>query len=127
MLWLLSSSSVTVLRNGQRQRPVGTQACQTTSTPGQAAPQPNAYAFPELALPQLVLAATAATTFHVQIVNRIASGYPTWYLVLAEWIVDRNIPNGSQRQKFLRPFLFRCMCMYAIVQGVLFANFLPPA
>ena len=41
------------------------------------------YVLPFFALPQLILAILATTTFHVQIINRISSGYPVWYIVLA--------------------------------------------
>ncbi|RMZ84049.1 hypothetical protein DV737_g1357, partial [Chaetothyriales sp. CBS 132003] len=41
-----------------------------------------------LALPQLVLAIAALFAFHVQIITRIASGYPWWYIWVAKWIVD---------------------------------------
>ncbi|KAF2659966.1 glycosyltransferase family 76 protein [Lophiostoma macrostomum CBS 122681] len=123
MLWLLSVSSLTVLREVQRRQSVGVPACQSPGALGQASPEAKLCAFPQLALPQLALAVTAATTFHVQIINRIASGYPIWYMVIAEWIV-----NQSQNQEKSRSSAtFRWMFMYAIIQGVLFANFLPPA
>ncbi|RMZ79696.1 hypothetical protein DV738_g3215, partial [Chaetothyriales sp. CBS 135597] len=50
-----------------------------------------------LALPQLVLAIAAVFTFHVQIITRIASGYPWWYIWLANWIVNEEsqIPDDT--------------------------------
>jgi phosphatidylinositol glycan class V len=56
-----------------------------------------------LALPQLALASAALMSFHVQVITRLSSGYPLWYLVLAQDI------------------------MYAIIQTPLYAYFLPPA
>ncbi|TKA74175.1 hypothetical protein B0A55_06578 [Friedmanniomyces simplex] len=41
------------------------------------------HCLPRFALPQLVLVGLTATSFHVQIINRISSGYPVWYLILA--------------------------------------------
>ncbi|KAK4943949.1 ER membrane glycoprotein subunit of the GPI transamidase complex-like protein [Elasticomyces elasticus] len=43
-----------------------------------------------LAIPQLILSLTALTQSHVQIINRLASGYPVWYLVLATAITNAN-------------------------------------
>ncbi|KAK0247491.1 ER membrane glycoprotein subunit of the GPI transamidase complex-like protein [Friedmanniomyces endolithicus] len=48
-----------------------------------------------LALPQLVLVGLAATSFHVQIINRISSGYPVWYLMLA---VQICVSGGWQEE-----------------------------
>ena len=100
------------------------------------------HVMPRLALPQLILAATAATSFHVQIVNRISSGYPVWYILLAIAIctasTDLDTSMGQKQgptnaksatilpQKHLG-YIVRGMAMYAIVQGGLYASFLPPA
>lgn len=90
-----------------------------------------------LALPQLVLAVLTATTFHVQIVNRISSGYPVWYIVLA--IAVHAEPSRSIRGKMMEQgpivgrlcrnvqMAVRASVMYAIIQGGLYASFLPPA
>lgn len=75
-----------------------------------------------LALPQLTLAGLALTTFHVQIITRISSGYPLWYLVLAREITDEDT-KGTRFAKWT----VRWMVMYGLIQGVLFASFLPPA
>ncbi|KAI7274704.1 hypothetical protein KC352_g7983 [Hortaea werneckii] len=110
-----------------------------------------------LAVPQLVLVGLAVTSFHVQILNRISSGYVVWYFMLAVWIqMDSDaletVGEGSaedeanarirekKKKRFvgsmmgsafaqrLRPeWLFRAMVMYALVQGGLYACFLPPA
>ncbi|QDS75123.1 hypothetical protein FKW77_007505 [Venturia effusa] len=75
-----------------------------------------------LALPQLTLAGLTLTSFHVQIITRISSGYPLWYLVLA-----REISEGDANEKRFAKWTVRWMVMYALIQGVLFASFLPPA
>jgi len=75
-----------------------------------------------LALLQFTLAAMAMTSFHVQIITRISSGYPLWYLVLAREIVD-----GDRIEMRMTRWTVQWMVMYALVQGVLFASFLPPA
>ena len=71
-----------------------------------------------LALPQFVLACAALTTFHVQVITRLSSGYPLWYMFLAEDICD-----GKRSAQWM----VRWFVMYALVQGALFAKFLPPA
>ncbi|KAL2350110.1 GPI mannosyltransferase 2 [Cryomyces antarcticus] len=83
-----------------------------------------------LAVPQLVLAVLAFTNFHVQIVNRIASGYPVWYLGIAVMLDDAQSSYQSGRLKGMSrkaEWTVRAMIMYAIIQGGLFASFLPPA
>lgn len=71
------------------------------------------------ALPQLALAVLAFTTFHVQIITRLASGYPLWYCYVASQIFEGR--------KGWTSMVVRWSVMYACVQGVLFAAFLPPA
>jgi len=87
----------------------------------------------QLAIPQIILAALAVTNFHVQIINRISSGCALWYLVLAILVADRE-SDGPQRGMLAllgggkrRQTLVRVMVGYAIVQGGLYAAFLPPA
>lgn len=80
-----------------------------------------------LALPQLVLATLALTSYHVQIITRLSSGYPVWYWWLASLIIDDHsvlFLNRKWKPAFL---ITRWMVMYGIVQGGLFASFLPPA
>ncbi|KAF2215446.1 glycosyltransferase family 76 protein [Cercospora zeae-maydis SCOH1-5] len=84
------------------------------------------------ALPQLLLAFLALTSFHVQIINRISSGYPLWYIVLATIIQGSNgivTVHGSTAWSGRRHAmsLVRLSVMYAIIQGGLFASFMPPA
>jgi phosphatidylinositol glycan class V len=67
---------------------------------------------------QVLLAVLAATTYHVQIITRISSGYPLWHWWLAGRII-RGDKTGSRIVMF--------MVIYASIQGALFASFLPPA
>ena len=77
-----------------------------------------------LAAPQLILAVLALTTYHVQIITRLASGYPQWYIWLAQLVHEQ----GQRRDSQHAPVVFvRWMVVYAFVQGGLFASFLPPA
>ncbi|KAL8734793.1 MAG: hypothetical protein Q9181_003037 [Wetmoreana brouardii] len=43
-----------------------------------------------LAIPQLILAILALTTYHVQVITRLSSGYPLWYWWLASKIVGKE-------------------------------------
>lgn len=86
------------------------------------------------ALPQLVLAVLALTTFHVQIINRISSGYPVWYIVLAVAVHAEDSKMAAQKHGALlawpsrnSTWIARIMAVYAIVQGGLYASFMPPA
>ncbi|KAK2746563.1 ER membrane glycoprotein subunit of the GPI transamidase complex-like protein [Onygenales sp. PD_40] len=77
-----------------------------------------------LAIPQAVLGILGFTHFHVQIINRISSGYPVWYWYLAFRVLEDKRPQTG----FLKPSVFvRSMMLYALIQGGLFASFLPPA
>jgi phosphatidylinositol glycan class V len=83
-----------------------------------------------LAMPQLVLAVLTLTSFHVQIITRISSGYPLIYIFIASSLIDirggrsKWVSGGSIDYPQL---ITRWMVVYAIVQGGLFATFLPPA
>ncbi|KAH6842960.1 GPI mannosyltransferase 2 [Chaetomium sp. MPI-CAGE-AT-0009] len=67
---------------------------------------------------QVLLAVLALTTYHVQIITRISSGYPLWHWWLAGLLI-RGDKTGSRIVMF--------MVIYASIQGALFASFLPPA
>ncbi len=69
---------------------------------------------------QVELTALALTSYHVQIITRHSSGYPLWYGWLAGALV-------SQDKAALGKGVLTFMVMYASIQGVLFASFLPPA
>ncbi|KAF3037775.1 ER membrane glycoprotein subunit of the GPI transamidase complex-like protein [Didymella heteroderae] len=127
MLGLLVYSSVTHLRIGYAQPLYGRRVPHTSNISDTKYTPRFTCNFPELALPQLVLAVTAATCFHVQIVNRISSGYPIWYLTVATWLLDRvsSRPSGGRPDR--AQLVIRSMIVYAMIQGMLFANFLPPA
>ncbi|KAI8955358.1 GPI mannosyltransferase 2 [Xylaria longipes] len=73
-----------------------------------------------MALAQLVLTALAITTYHIQIITRISSGYPLWYWWLAN-LFSHSETAGTGKNIVL------FMVMYASIQGALFASFLPPA
>ncbi|EME85108.1 glycosyltransferase family 76 protein, partial [Pseudocercospora fijiensis CIRAD86] len=84
------------------------------------------------ALPQVLLAALALTSFHVQIINRISSGYPVWYILLA-CAMHAPAPSAQNPSAAMRFFagnaqwLVRASVMYAMIQGGLYASFMPPA
>ncbi|KAL2126330.1 hypothetical protein VTI74DRAFT_1172 [Chaetomium olivicolor] len=67
---------------------------------------------------QVLLAVLAATTYHVQIITRISSGYPLWY-----WWLAGRLVRGEERGRRIVIF----MVIYASIQGALFTSFLPPA
>ncbi|KAJ9639629.1 ER membrane glycoprotein subunit of the GPI transamidase complex-like protein [Knufia peltigerae] len=75
-----------------------------------------------LALPQFSLAVLAFTSYHVQIITRISSGYPLWYIWLAAKIRSQETKNTS-----VAIIIIRWMIIYALVQAGLYASFLPPA
>ncbi|KAJ0110133.1 hypothetical protein J7T55_000565 [Diaporthe amygdali] len=73
-----------------------------------------------MAFAQVLLAAMTFTSYHVQIITRLSSGYPAWYWWLAACLKSPKTRNmGSGFVVF--------MVMYASIQAVLFASFLPPA
>ncbi|KAI4108103.1 MAG: hypothetical protein LQ339_002375 [Xanthoria mediterranea] len=78
------------------------------------------------AVPQILLALLALTTYHVQIVTRISSGYPLWYWWLASKIVARDSIKLAGCEVRARVIVL-WMVMYACLQAGLFAAFLPPA
>ncbi|KAF8419701.1 GPI mannosyltransferase 2 [Tirmania nivea] len=94
------------------------------STPTAHTHDINASLIRAFALPQLTLAILALTSYHVQIINRLSSGYVVWYWWLAQTILCAE--EGSERRKAGRRAVRWCVG-YALVQGVLFAGFLPPA
>lgn len=127
ILWLLFSSGVTVLRNCI-QRPLhGRPVPRDGETSNPRNGSPVICKLPELALPQLLLAVTATTSFHIQIVNRIASGYPVWYLAIATWLVERKTRYSALNTSQQDQWIVRGTIVYALAQGMLYANFLPPA
>ncbi|KAF2151102.1 glycosyltransferase family 76 protein [Myriangium duriaei CBS 260.36] len=99
-----------------------------------AGSRPSLVSSAATAAPQLALAVLALTSFHVQIINRIASGYPTWYVILAVTVVGQKgaKQDSSQVLSFLQSRrvqrrVVKGMMIYAVVQAGLYASFLPPA
>ncbi|KAK3316212.1 GPI mannosyltransferase 2 [Apodospora peruviana] len=72
---------------------------------------------------QVLLAMLAVSTYHVQIITRISSGYPLWYWWLADHLITDGGESGSKSGSRVVVF----MVLYASIQGVLFTSFLPPA
>ncbi|PYI06459.1 DUF409 domain protein [Aspergillus sclerotiicarbonarius CBS 121057] len=81
-----------------------------------------------LAVPQGLLAVMALTSYHVQIINRISSGYPLWYWYLV-YLVSGNWGQSRPSLHDSRGFAVavRGMVAYALIQALLFGSFLPPA
>lgn len=69
---------------------------------------------------QVLLVVMAFTSYHVQIITRLSSGYPAWYWWLAACL-------RSPKTRAMGSGLVVFMIMYASIQAVLFASFLPPA
>lgn len=79
-----------------------------------------------LAVTQLILAILALTSYHVQIITRISSGYPLWYLYIASQMVKRSPITLAGFSLSVRHVVI-WMVVYALLQASLFAAFLPPA
>lgn len=79
------------------------------------------------ATPQIALAALALTSYHVQIITRLSSGYPVWYWWVASLVLEDRKTSLMGRKWSTAFVISRWMVMYAMVQGGLFASFLPPA
>ncbi|KAL8710705.1 MAG: hypothetical protein Q9220_004723 [cf. Caloplaca sp. 1 TL-2023] len=79
-----------------------------------------------LAVPQMALALLAVTTYHVQIVNRISSGYPLWYWWLASKITSKTAV-GTVGWEVPVKAVVGWLIPYGLIQAGLFAAFLPPA
>lgn len=75
-----------------------------------------------MAASQLLLAFMAFTSYHVQIVSRLSSAYPVWY-----WWLAQGLGSSDGSRSKLAGGLVVFMVMYASIQGILFASFLPPA
>lgn len=71
-----------------------------------------------LATSQLLFTLITFTTAHVQIITRTSSAFPVWL-----WYSTVS----SQKGNALVGNVAKFMVMYAVIQGGLFASFLPPA
>lgn len=85
-----------------------------------------------LAVPQLLLALTAVTSYHVQIVLRLCSGYPLWDVAVAlaiegRWQVAFTLPLTTRKVIVAPKAIVMWMIVYAGVQAGLYGAFLPPA
>lgn len=101
---------------------------QGTTTENMALELPSSRLLRSFAASQFLLALLAFTSYHVQIITRLSSAYPVWYWWLASKIVGRSSANGSsEKSRQWSVGLVRWMVVYAVVQGGLFASFLPPA
>ena len=127
MLWVLIQSSVTVIRSCLQPPVRGRLVPQGGVTTSFKSNSLVTHTVPELVLPEFMLSIAAITSFHVQIVNRIASGYPMWYLTIAIWLTEGQASSANVRPKTRGQWAVRGMISYAMIQGILYANFLPPA
>ena len=73
-----------------------------------------------MAASQIILGILAIAIYHVQIITRLSSAYPLWY-----WWMARSLEDRSRAKVASGIVIF--MVMYALIQGALFAFFLPPA
>ena len=80
-----------------------------------------------LAMSQIVLGLLALVAYHVQIITRLSSGYPVWYWWLASLSFSGKRVEFLGWQWDLARLMVRWMVVYALIQGGLFASFLPPA
>lgn len=77
----------------------------------------------------MILAVLALFVFHVQVITRIASGYPIVYIWAAGLLEGRGggkVKVGGQEVDLGR-VVVQFGVIYAVVQGGLFASFMPPA
>jgi GPI mannosyltransferase 2 len=87
-----------------------------------------------LAAPQLLLAILALTSYHVQIITRISSGYCIWYFCLAHSLMVSTEESPKPKADKTNSWrlsrsseMVRYIVVYAAVQAGLFSSFLPPA
>ena len=78
-----------------------------------------------LAVPQMIFAVLAITNSHVQIINRVATGYVLPYVFAADLLLQEY--SGSTQLVARSRVIIHWMVMYAMIQGGLYASFLPPA
>ena len=102
----------------------GISAAKVGSSKGE---KPDEGALVRLALPQLILAILALFVYNVQIITRLSSGYPLWYIWLAERVVNSTEFGQEEMSPVGSKHIVQFMVLYAIIQGGLFASFLPPA
>ena len=111
MLFIMITSGIELVKNPQQ--------ITVTSKKGTVESDFNMFVR-ALAGSQAVIAILAITTYHVQIISRVSSGYPVWYWWVAGCLMDK-------RRQGYGVAIVMFMVMYAGIQGGLFASFLPPA
>jgi len=67
------------------------------------------------------------TSYHVQIITRLSSGYPVWYWWLACLTLEDEKIHLFGRTWHSSRIVSSWMIGYALIQAGLFASFLPPA
>ncbi|KAI5789086.1 GPI mannosyltransferase 2 [Geopyxis carbonaria] len=90
----------------------------------------NCAAALRMALPQILLATMAIFTYHVQIVTRLSSGYVLIYWWIGSIFLQERLDDETNTHTpgtIKSVWIVRWMVMYSLIQGVLFAGFLPPA
>jgi len=106
-------------------------ALDPSSTVQSLLPIPTANVLKRLGILQLVLASIVFTTANVQIITRIASAYPLLYIWIAQQIQsEHHVSVKAEKSKTQTGYaqtITRWMIMYALIQGGLYASFLPPA
>lgn len=73
-----------------------------------------------LAASQAIVGLLALTSYHVQVISRLASGYAVWYWWIASFLMDKV---SQSRGRSIVVF----MVMYGGIQAALYSSFLPPA
>ncbi|KAL1902120.1 ER membrane glycoprotein subunit of the GPI transamidase complex-like protein [Ceratocystis pirilliformis] len=119
MLYILCASSKVSLLGG----PTPSQAPAVASMVRPGPKSPYASLIQSLAISQAILAILAFTSYHVQIITRISSGYPLWYV----WVAEQLAATSDQGKVLVGRRIVVYMVVYALIQGVLYASFLPPA
>ena len=109
--------------------------CEYTDTPRNSDPSDKTHedqalarcCLKRLAAPQARIALLAVTSFHVQIITRIATAYPLLYMWMASNFIEARRVKLFGKTHDVSKGLVRWMVMYGVIQGGLFATFLPPA
>lgn len=81
----------------------------------------------KISLPQVLLLVLALTTYHVQVITRLSSGYPVWYWWLAQSLIRDTQQTSSSWKAWVARTAVGYMVVYSLTQGALYATFLPPA
>ncbi|EFZ02420.1 mannosyltransferase (PIG-V, glycosyl transferase family 76) [Metarhizium robertsii] len=118
-LFLLASPMLAILIKSGLDLIVKPQRITNASRNGAAESDLNTFVR-ALAGSQVLIAILAITTYHVQIITRISSGYPAWYWWVGSCLMDK-------RRQGYGVAIVMFMVMYGGIQGGLFASFLPPA